>query len=238
MTKITKADLYDLRTKSIEDVAAIISLTKSHEKILEVGCGTGRILLALFEKGYKNICGVEIDDIFYKKALSKLDGRQIRIYHTDFLDFDESEKYDKVLFTFNVFTEYLSIAQKLAALEKAKQLMADSGKIILSNLAHDFKGWSSKEITHNFDINDQWNCQIDCDRNLLHQTSACSVVYTNKHSKESFHDHYKVSLITRNELLAMFRLLRLKVTGEYGSYSLDDISKTSDIMIHVLESLK
>lgn len=242
MNESNKAKMYDLRTKNISsDILTIKKLLSPEERILEVGSGTGRIILNLQKHGFKNITGIEIDNLYYKASLIKLESLNepnIKIINTNFLHFSTKEKFNKIIFPFNVFSEFLAPEEKFGALSKAKELIEEGGQIILFNFVHDFKSWSEENAEYNFNIEDEeknhWGCDIKCSRNLNKQLSTCNVTYKNINDFNTISDSYKMSLLTRNELLILFYSLNLQVINEYGSYDLDKFNDCSKIMIHCL----
>ncbi len=67
------ARYYDLYVGNFKDDLNLYhSLADKDEKILEVGCGTGRVLKYLLDNGYKNITGVDISEKMLEIAKNKL----------------------------------------------------------------------------------------------------------------------------------------------------------------------
>lgn len=64
-------------------------------KILEIGCGYGRVLKFLFDSGYKNLTGVDISDHLIKRARINLPNCNYII--ANFLEFATTEKFDCII---------------------------------------------------------------------------------------------------------------------------------------------
>ena len=249
---LSAAALYDLRTRGItSDLAAIVSLTRGL-RVLEVGCGTGRVMRALLAAGCSRVVGVELDAEkchFGQAALADVlvDGAS-EMVHGDFLSFDPQESFDIVLFSFNVFEEFTTVALRIAALKQAARLLSkgggegkeDGGHVLLFNSAHDYEALAAREVDYAFSIGDQsddnalWDVRINGTRDHLAQTSACAVRYCHRGSGAVVMDHYVRSFITRNELLATYAAAGLRVDKEFGGYDFSPVSEESTVLIHLL----
>ncbi len=245
MREINRALLYDIRTQRItDDLLAIKQLTKNCQKIIEVGSGTGRILKYLATTKNTVLTGIEIDSIMYEIGRQKCErNKNIRIINENFLKYRTSEKFDCVLFGFNVLTEFIDIPSRFAAINKAKQLLSDNGRIIITNDLPVFANWSKNNVKYEFPLSDpklgKWICKINCSRDLINQISKCRVYYSQvdgSHPKVC--DQYSSALLTRNELLVLYIASKLKIVAEYGSYDLVPLDANSQVVIHVLKTEK
>lgn len=239
----TKASLYDARASRSDnkDIEAIKRIIKNPGSLLEVGCGTGRILSQLTD--IPHVTGVDLSEEYLSIARSKLrkDFENVNLVKHDFLTFSSDERYDVILFSFNVMSEFPTVKDRAQALRVAKSLLSSDGRIILMQAAHDFESWSRKDVEYNFSFIDglnntgEWDCTIVCERNLPKQYSDCVVTYTSKHASNIvLSDRYRNALITRNELLALYMASSLELIEEYGSYRLDELTDKSDNLVHVL----
>ncbi|GAK61453.1 hypothetical protein U27_01353 [Candidatus Vecturithrix granuli] len=106
------ADYYDAYAGAFDkDLAFYTSLCRPDEKILEVGCGTGRVLQRFLNDGFQ-ITGVDISDEMLAVAKQKLasfcHSGNLVILHHNFFEHPLPEVYDRVLvtwFTFNYILE-------------------------------------------------------------------------------------------------------------------------------------
>lgn len=77
---------------------------EKQSKILDVGCGAGRTTFGLFERGFKNIEGVDASKklIAHAKKLAKQKSEPINFYVDDALALDAAnESFDAVVFSYN-----------------------------------------------------------------------------------------------------------------------------------------
>lgn len=105
------AQYYDLYVGTFEeDLELYKSYCKAYEKILEVGCGTGRVLKSFLEDGFA-ITGIDLSQDMLAVAKEKLHSfyqhGMLRLEHHNFMDQPVAEKYDKVLVTFYTFNYIL-----------------------------------------------------------------------------------------------------------------------------------
>ena len=73
-------------------------------KILDIGCGAGRILLSMHRSGYQNLTGIDPynkEDIYYKNG--------VKVYKKNI--FEVTEKYDLVMF--DIILSNIWIPQKI-----------------------------------------------------------------------------------------------------------------------------
>jgi len=67
-------EMYELEETGTEDIALLLSLLgKEACKVLEVACGTGRLLVPMAKAGHK-VTGVDFDENMLKKISAKADG--------------------------------------------------------------------------------------------------------------------------------------------------------------------
>lgn len=90
-----------------EDIELYSKFCKENDKILEVGCGTGRVLKHLLENGLNNITGIDISEEMLKKARTKLDkyinNKSLRLGKHDFSMDPIRMNFEKVFITYYTF---------------------------------------------------------------------------------------------------------------------------------------
>jgi SAM-dependent methyltransferase len=101
------AEYYDLYVgKFSADLDFYRSICKQTDDILEVGCGTGRILKYFLEHDFK-ITGIDISQEMLDIALEKLsdyeNSGKLKLFNYNIANGSLPEKYDKILITFYTF---------------------------------------------------------------------------------------------------------------------------------------
>lgn len=234
------ATLYDLRTNKIRKEKELLEvLLESSDSVFEVGCGTGRIISMLSSRVH-NIIGVEANKEFADRAKSRFSQNiNVNIIEGDFQEISVSEKFDAVLFMFNIFCEFITPQQRIAVLKKAKEMISNDGIIILANDMPNFSNWCKKEDCYEATLPSieanvlPWQCKMYVKRNTIEQTSKCQVQYTAPDNKNIIEDSYTSALLTRSELLTLYYCLGFKIE-EFGGYDFSRLTDKSTTMIHIL----
>jgi SAM-dependent methyltransferase len=104
--------------------------------VLELGCGTGRITLALAEAGHR-ITGLDLSQRMLRQAERRraalppdLRGR-VKLVHADMCQFDLGEQFPLVIIPFRGFQHLLEVEEQLDCLECVKKHLSPGGKLIL-----------------------------------------------------------------------------------------------------------
>jgi len=106
------AKYYDAYIGSFcDDLDLYRSFCDKNDKILEVGCGTGRILKYLLDMGLKNITGIDVSKemlALAREKLSKhLSAKTLNLEKHDFLIESLKRSYNKVFITYYTFNYIL-----------------------------------------------------------------------------------------------------------------------------------
>ncbi|MFC1737289.1 class I SAM-dependent methyltransferase [Candidatus Hydrogenedentota bacterium] len=101
------AQYYDLYVGSFDrDLPLYRSLCCSAQNILEIGCGTGRVLPTLLKTGFR-VTGIDISDEMLDASRAKLseyvESGALQLKNHDFREAPLPEKYDRVLVTWYTY---------------------------------------------------------------------------------------------------------------------------------------
>ena len=127
------AEYYDKYVRNFsEDLIFYLSRADKNEKIIEIGCGTGRILEYFLDNGY-SITGVDISNEMIEKSRKKLSAYlktgNLRILKHDFCVNTISEKFTLCLITFYTFNYILD--NPLQFLKNIYNILHIKGEIII-----------------------------------------------------------------------------------------------------------
>src|SRR5205814_3458286 len=106
------------------------------DPILELGCGTGRITMALAEAG-KRITGLDLSGRMLERAVKKraelrVEARErVHLMQGDMARFDLGEKFRLVIIPFRPFQHLLEVRQQVDCLDCARKHLAPGGRLIL-----------------------------------------------------------------------------------------------------------
>ena len=131
------AKYYDLHSNPYDDVSFYIQqLRHDAERVLELGCGTGRILVPLVERcGF--IQGVDISEAMLAICRDKLDAaglstKKAAVQAGDICDFSLRETFDLIIAPFRVFQCLTSEKQIAGFFECVRRHLAPGGRCILN----------------------------------------------------------------------------------------------------------
>jgi SAM-dependent methyltransferase len=133
------ADLYDFVVpyQNRPDVAFFVEAAKeSGGPVLEVGCGTGRILIPTAQAGI-GIVGLDLSSHMLKVCRERLQGEpkdvrsRVRLVQADMRDFELSQTFQLVTIPFRPFQHLTTVEDQLACLKCIHHHLAKGGKLIL-----------------------------------------------------------------------------------------------------------
>ncbi|KAB1193729.1 methyltransferase domain-containing protein [Haloferax sp. MBLA0076] len=135
----TWARVYDAEGTPTRDVSYYVDRAVDvGGRVLEVGCGTGRIYLELLR------AGVDADGIDLSMGMldqlrenAAADGLDPNVWQADMRDFTVSDPYDLVIVPFRAFLHNLTIDDQLSALRSLLDATADDGELVLNFYAPD-----------------------------------------------------------------------------------------------------
>lgn len=135
----TAAARYDaLHATQTEDTAFYVEEARNHgAPVLEIGCGTGRVTLAIAEAGVR-VVGIDSSAHMLEVAASKR-GRvpeevqkRIALVRGDMRSFAFRRTFAQVLMPYRVFQSMLEVTDQLAALAAIRSALAPRGRLVFN----------------------------------------------------------------------------------------------------------
>ncbi len=129
------AEIYDSVYLGTEgDLDFYVNETKKIKgNVLEIACGTGRILLPLLKKGV-NIEGIDLSarmlDVLNKKAKSL--HLKPKVWEADMRNFNAKKKYDLIIVPYRAFNHIETSADQIKTLKNFKKHLKEQGKLIIN----------------------------------------------------------------------------------------------------------
>jgi SAM-dependent methyltransferase len=195
---------YDAYTKDFKaDLPLYENLCRDSRKILEIGCGTGRILKALYDED-KIITGIDVSSDMLEIAGNKLkeyiDKGNLKLIQYDFSLSPINEKFDAILITWYTFnyiinTPELFIKNLLFSLNDNGFIVIDLfyPKTMKNTKLNDV--WTEKEIDYNGNkiiINDKRKVENNIEERIqIYKTDDLEETVITKRryfSKREMHD--------------------------------------------------
>ncbi len=141
---IVEAELYDFaylddRLKSVfgPDVEFFVDCSrKSGGRTLELGCGTGRVLMPTAAAGCA-ITGLDRSEFMLAQCRRKVAGqpqdvqRRVRLVQGDMTDFDTGETYSLVTIPFRSFQHLVTADEQKACLRGIHRHLAAGGRLVI-----------------------------------------------------------------------------------------------------------
>ena len=134
------ADYYDtspILVQRTQDISFYVNSVKRYgEPALELGCGTGRITMAVAQAGC-GIVGLDLSERMLQRAGEKRaqlppEARErVHLVRGDMTNFDLGEKFRTIMMPFRPFQHLLETEQQIACLTCAKKHLAPNGRLIV-----------------------------------------------------------------------------------------------------------
>ncbi|HYK92330.1 MAG TPA: class I SAM-dependent methyltransferase [Acidobacteriota bacterium] len=129
------AELYDVLFADLDfDRSFYLELARAaHGAVLEVACGSGRILIPCLQAGVK-IEGIDNSRPMLTALLRKAAGLglQATVHHADMRDFVLANRYDLVFIAFNGFVHALTTAEQLETLQRCRHHLNTGGMLVFN----------------------------------------------------------------------------------------------------------
>jgi SAM-dependent methyltransferase len=124
-------------TRRTQDVAFYCNAARQYgDPILELGCGTGRITLAIAEAGYR-VIGLDISSKMLERAVQKRallpteTQERIHLVQGDMTRFDLGETFRTIVIPFRPFQHLLETEQQISCLASVRKHLAPGGHLML-----------------------------------------------------------------------------------------------------------
>jgi SAM-dependent methyltransferase len=133
------ADYYDYVpvVASRHDIDFYVGAARGYgDPVLELGCGTGRVTLALAKAGF-HVTGLDLSERMLARCSEKRAGlptevrERVHLVQADMTRFDLGEQSRLVIIPFRPFQHLLETKQQIDCLECARRHLAPGGKLIV-----------------------------------------------------------------------------------------------------------
>lgn len=132
------AEVYDAIYEGRDDIGLWLEIAAgaAGRPILELGCGTGRVLLPLARRGYE-VTGIDLSERMLDVCRAKLQGEppavreRVRLLPADMTSFELEARYGAVTVPFASFQHLVSVEQQLACLERCRTHLLPDGVLVL-----------------------------------------------------------------------------------------------------------
>ncbi len=133
----TIARFYDAENADVTDDLVLYSelADEAGDPILDVGCGTGRVMLHLAQAGHR-VVGLDGAEAMLARGQRKLDlmgdlRARVRFVHGDVLETHLAGDFKLIVVPYNTFMNFSEQAEQLAALRRFREWVAPDGLLAL-----------------------------------------------------------------------------------------------------------
>lgn len=239
--------------EDLDDVKFYVEKAKaSGGPVLELACGTGRILLPIAREGIA-IHGVDLSLPMIEVLQERLrqepkDVRElVSVVHGDIRNFRSNQQYPLVIIPFRPLQHMYTVEDQVAALETAAFHLEDEGRLIFDVFYPNFQNLDSK-IGEEF-LELEWIPKSDPGkiiRRYLRKESVDKInqnftatyifrTYEGAKVVEEETESLKMSYYTYPHLRVLFLLTGLEIVEEFGSFDKTPLDNQARQMIFVLE---
>ena len=146
------ADYYDVITTQTEDIEFYLRFLEDHSRVLELGCGTGRVTGALMERA-AHVVGVDLSEAMLERARAKHSRPEATFLQGDITAVQLERQFDLIIAPFRVIQALEHDAQVSGLFQVIRSHLADGGLAIL-NVFNPFlpsdqmaAGWPREQLT-------------------------------------------------------------------------------------------
>jgi SAM-dependent methyltransferase len=229
------AEAYDLLERRTdwgrtEDIPFYAQQANSvNGKVLEIGCGTGRLYLELLEDGH-DVYGIDNsqDQLNVLKSHGENRNLEPQVHCMDMRHFDLDEQFDLVIVPFNTFSHNTTRGDQFQCLEQIRRHLSPDGKAVLDMpLPRMSEGTYTREYSidgSEFFLVEKYDLDIvrmvkKIDRRLF------------KDGKEFGSTSYEYARIFKNEFIHLIQRVGFKDWNLYGDFDCSSIESNSSSLI-------
>ncbi len=221
------------------------------DPVLELGCGTGRITMALAEAG-KRITGLDLSERMLERAVKKraalrVEARErVHLVQGNMAGFDLGEKFRLIIIPFRPFQHLLEVHEQMNCLECARKHLAPGGRLILdvfqtdAQRIHDPVHMRETLVTE-YNTADGRQVKISERVAAFHraqQINDVEMVFSVKHTggrEERLVFAWPLRYFFRYEVEHLLARCGFRVSTEYGDFDKTPIRDDSAEMVFIAE---
>ncbi len=247
------ARFYDLDYAGFDDDLQLVqqSAIRCGSPILELGCGTGRLLLPLAAGGYE-VTGVDISGAMLKIARQKAAvqglSSRVTLIKQDMRELDLGCRYNLAYAVINSFMHMMTTDDQLAALNSIHKHLNSDGILLLDlfNPHPDRLLDSRGQVVLDKAMTDPDTGQalmkfrtqtVDLAEQTVHTILFLDETNSKGHLQRTVFA-FSLRYIFRSELELLLDRAGFQLEAVYGSYDLDEFTDESDKMIAVARRLE
>lgn len=244
------ADYYDLTQRGLSgDVDFYLDQAiQAGGKVLELGCGTGRISIPMAQAGI-DVTGLDLSQEMLEKAKQKASesgvADSLHLIQGDMRQFDLEQTFSLIMIPYRSFLHLLHIQEQMKALSCIRKHLAPGGKFVMNvfvpKISHFYEENEKMSLRGTYRLEEGEEVAMWDYTRYDHFQQLCEVtrIYERSDAKglvtERVTGRFNLRYIFPAELHHLFRLNGFKVTQRYGTFSKTAFDASSNEMIVVAE---
>lgn len=212
---------------------------KSKGKVLEVGCGTGRIYLGLLKRGI-DVYGIDISDEMLCALRKKAEEEKLypNVFHGDMRSFKLKERFSLIIVPFRSFLVNLTSDEQLRTLKNLHRHLQPGGRLILSFFYPDLErlmsfGKESEDIivseTGKYVLREKSSFVSEPDQII----ESTAVLY--KEGEFYWRGVLRLALIYKKEFELLLRLAKFEKWSVFGGFDYRPLASFKQEMVWIAE---
>lgn len=197
---------------------------------LELGIGTGRIALPLYERGI-SVQGIDASEAMLSKLRAKEYGAEIEVLTNSFAEFKIDKRFQLIYVVFNTFFGLLTQKEQVQCFKSVSEHLAPEGLFLLELFVPDLNRFVDHQTVRSV-IQSEHEIQLDVSQvdPVAQQVTSQHVLLSNKGTRL-----YPVKLryAWPSELDLMAEIAGLSLRHRWGSWSKEAFTKENKKHISV-----
>jgi SAM-dependent methyltransferase len=233
------ARFYDLIYHQVRDGVDnnfyLEKIKNSGGKVLEVGTGTGRLLIEALENG-ADIYGIDLSPAMLEKLRVKLDERhQSRITLQNIVDFRSDYRFDLIIAPFRVMMHLTEKSDQLKALENVYNHLKPGGEFVFDTFIPDLKMLISginglKDFESEFEPGNKISRTVTSKPDLINQLLDLTFLMEWNEGQKNFRKEWRSSMryyfrFELEHLIERSLFEYYRITGDFEGNDLSNDSK-------------
>lgn len=210
-----------------------------HTRILEIGCGTGRVTIPLASK-CESIVGLDLSESMLNRFQQKLkcidlnDKNNIKLVREDMTNFNLNQHFDLIIFPGLAFLSLTSDQLRVECLECVKNHMSDDCIVIIDQFNPNPDKLNTNSERLDFEYFDdeigytikKYSIQKGHDgNNQVISMKYIYKVFDNENLIDEIEDDFKLGYLFNDQAKKLFASVGLEIKNIYGAY---DFSPMTD----------
>lgn len=254
------ADYYDASpvVAGRQDLAFYLSAAREYgDPVLELGCGTGRITMALARVGQR-VTGLDLSERMLARCTEKRTAlpteirERVHLVRADMTRFDLGEKFRLIIIPFRPFQHLLETNQQISCLESARRHLTTTGRRSGEGSGHLILDFFQTDVRRMHDpefLNERFVAEYEMSGgrrvrltervvayHRAQQRNDVDMIYAVRHPdgrEERLVFAFTIRYFFRYEVEHLLARCGFRVSAVYGNFDRSPLSDTSSEMIFV-----